>query len=318
MAGDDEAIFGAYPVAKWEATGKPAVSFPFETLEENGGNRLVPHERLYRDGARIDDTGSRATTYTFAIPVLNSPNHEEGVDGLAQYPDLALKLIEACEVHETGTLTVPTKGPRRCRAETWRRMEDARKVDMAALVITWMEDNEDDADAAAAQAPSASTVASKYAQDAIDACQEWGADSDLLSSLTDFANDLQDLANAPAQYVADIEAKAGNLAAAADRVEATFASTTDEAEDELGTLLTDPQASRAGRMLARVKDVAARAPLEPHSHKGKIITRTFGRDVSIFDVATIVGQNPADLIDLNTQLEDLLHIERDTPVRIFG
>ncbi len=305
-----EGIFDRYPVAKWEVKGKPALTFPFELLEENGGNRLAPHERLYRDGARVDDTGASATTYTFTISVFNSPNHEEGVDGLAQYPDLAIALIESCLVHETGTLTVPTKGPRRCRAHTWRRMEDATKVDMAGLVITWMEDNEDDAEVAAAQAPSASAVAAKFAQDALDAGQGLGLENDNLSSLTELAADLEHLANAPSQFVADIEAKSGNLVASVDRIGDTMAAQ--------GDLFGEPDSSRTHRQLNRLRDVAARAPAEPHEHLGRIVNRTFTTAMSIFDVATVVGQDVTDLIPLNSQLPDLLRIERDTPVRVFA
>lgn len=312
-----DGIFGRYPPAKWEVPGAAAVVFPVERLEQIGGNRLVPHERLHRDGARLDDTGSKAEGWSFTISFYNSNNHEEGVKGLEQYPDTINALIDACRIHETGTLTVPTVGKRRCRAESWRRVESYDKVDMAAVVITWLEDNEDDAESAAAQFPSASAVASKYAKDANAAAEEFGTTS--LDDLEAFADDLGDMLSAPSEFAADIDAKVGNLTAAGERLQATVDTQATMAKEELETIATDPLNGRALRAIAKVLDVAHRAPIQKHDKQGTpIVTRTFDVDLSIFGVAQSVGQSPGKLIPLNAGLADLLHIPAGTPVRVYA
>jgi DNA circularisation protein N-terminus len=312
-----DTIVGQYPPAKWEVPGASAITFPVMSLRESGGNRLVGHKRIYRDGERLDDTGNAATTYAFEVPFLNSPNHEEGVDGLNQYPDNVNALIAACKIHETGTLTVPTIGPRRCRAETWERVEQYDKVDMAMVRVTFREDSEDNASSAAAVSPSAQSVAAKYAKDAVDGLEELGATSLDMSELQAFASDLQSLATAPAELVGDIEAKVGNAVAAAENVAETFSSQAQAANDELATLATDPAASKPLLALAKLKDVVHGAIPAKHGQGKVIVTRTYDVELSIFAIATDLEQDPVKLMALNSHLPDLLAVEAGTPVKVF-
>ena len=62
MAANNDGIFGLYPTATWDVKGK-SISFPATRIEETHVNRLVPHERMYRKGARYDNTGPKAKAW---------------------------------------------------------------------------------------------------------------------------------------------------------------------------------------------------------------------------------------------------------------
>lgn len=312
-----ETIFGQYPPGRWEVEGAEGIVFPVERIEEVYSNRLVPHKRIYRDGARIDDTGSEPTGWDITIGWYNAADHEEGVDGLVLYPDLLNMFCAACKIHKTGDLTVSTVGKRRCRAESYRRVESFSEIDVAAMTVRFLEDNEDDAATAAFAAPSASSVASRYAKEALDASQLHGCQSVDLLSLEGLAAELEALASAPGELVAQMEARVGNVAAAAQRVQNAFASQGDAAREEIQALLTDPTSSRAHRSLERLRDTVHRAVADANKHLGQPVSRTFDRDLSIFTIAASLGQDAEKLIPLNQQLPDLLSIPRGTVVRVF-
>ncbi|HZL96151.1 MAG TPA: DNA circularization N-terminal domain-containing protein, partial [Vicinamibacterales bacterium] len=101
-------IFPRYPPASWQVPGRALITFLVEDIQEDGGNRLVAHERPYRDGAKHDDTGSRAKRWAITSPSYND-HTEEGVEQ-NQYPAVLNALIDSFDVHETGTLTLPTRG----------------------------------------------------------------------------------------------------------------------------------------------------------------------------------------------------------------
>jgi hypothetical protein len=60
---DPTAIFEQYPVASFAVRGDP-IYFAVESIEEDGGNRIVRRRRPYRDGAKLDDTGSNEKVFT--------------------------------------------------------------------------------------------------------------------------------------------------------------------------------------------------------------------------------------------------------------
>lgn len=319
MAEELDSRRAKFPPARWAVPGMPVIVFPVESVEVEYEKRLVQHERAYREGARLDDTAGKAKSYTFSIAFFNAEDHEQGLSPgpMSQYPDAADALERSFEAMEVGDLTVPTKGLVRARAWKFRRRDDISEIDSASVVCTFLVDNEDDAAAAAAQQPSAHTVVKAQADAAVDFAEEVGATSFDLAQLAELAAQLEDLATAPGRFVADLEAKANAVQNLALRVHNTFTGEAAAAKAELGTLLTDPASSRAGKALARVADTAARVLGDRHGHQGRIIGRTFDQDLSIFDVALRVKQEAPDLMAINTQLADLLHITAGTPVRIF-
>lgn len=309
------AIFDQYEVASWHPDGGDRVTFPVEVIEERYENRIKPHKRVDRDGARLEDTGGDYTVWTLTVGWYNSDLHEEGVDGLAQYPDGVNEMADQCKVHATGDLIIPTVGKRRARLKGYRRVETRQQgVDLAAVVYTFWEDNEDDARQAFASLPSASSVAQAIVIDAVVIAEQNGFNDLDLADIAEFAAQLEDLANAPGGFVADIEAKANAIANKIESVTKAFEDAAREGVEESAALLTDPASSTPGRLLRRAGDVAARASLAKAATR--IVTRTFPGVVSLFDVAAELGQDVDKLMEINASIPDYLEIRPGTPVRI--
>ncbi len=310
------AIFDEYEVASWDVDGGGGrVNFPIETLEERYSNRLKPHRRVDQDGARLEDTGGDYTVWTITTSWYNSDLHEDGVDGLAQYPDGVNEMAEACKVHATGTLVLPTVGQRRCRLASYRRVETRQQgVDLAAVVYTFHEDNEDDQKQAFAALPSAASVAQRVVIDAVIITEQNGTNLPDLADINEFAAQLEDLANGPSQFIADVEAKANAIANKIDAVTAAFEDAAREGIEESAALLTDPSSSTPGRLLRIASDVARRSPVAKAATR--IVTRTFTGTVSLFDVAADLDQDVDKLMEINSSLPDYLEILPGTPVRV--
>jgi len=102
--------FEQYSVASWTVNNR-TLAFPAKVINDNGGNRIVQRERPFRDGAKLDDTGSRATVWAFEVLFENSIE-ESGleINAMPLYPDVINAIIESFKTHETGDLVVPTVG----------------------------------------------------------------------------------------------------------------------------------------------------------------------------------------------------------------
>ena len=312
-----EEVFPKYPTAAWTVGGK-TIKFPTERIEETGGNRIAKHKRLYRRGARCDDTGAEPKGWRITIPVFNSVQHEAGIDGANQYPDLAVAITDSFDVHEVGTLTTPTRGERRCRAEHYTRSETSEERDFAALVCEWTEDNEDDESVAAYSGPTACSALTAIMTEVYTGCEMLGANDPALGDLRDLAADLQGMAEAPWQFVDDMDAKVTAFEDTCQAVEDAFTGAAERGASEGQQMLTDPSASFAGRRLRALQDISA--GLRPGGTAAGAIrttTRTYQRTLSIFDVAIDVGQSPEDLLNLNRGLPDVLAIQAKTPVTVY-
>lgn len=309
-------VFRAYPTAKWEVGGK-TWTFAVEQLAEGRSNRLAKHRRLYRDGARIDGTGANERTWEISTSFFNDGDQEGGIDGAAQYPDNVNGICDSFDTHETGTLTLPTRGPRRCCAESYSRTEKSGERDAAECRFLWVEDSEDDDAVAAYQEPSAKTLVRPASDEAVAACEAAGVVSEDLASLADLANDLVAMAEFPGEFVADMDAKGRALVARAEAVEQAFAQAGTEGVNEAVTLLADPGSSLAGRRLRELGDTAARVAGDVAGGGVRVVGRTFSTTLSIFDIATELGQRAPELMTLNSSLPDLYEIPAGTVVRVF-
>lgn len=309
-------VYRAFPTAKWEVGGR-TYTFPVEQLTEGRSNRIAKHRRLYRNGARLDDTYANERTWQVSTSFFNDEDQEGGIDGAAQYPDNVNALCDSFDAHETGTLTLPTRGPRRCRAESYQRVDASEPRDTASCSYTWVEDNEDDDAVAAYKSPSAKTLVQPVAVETEAACEAAGVTSADLESLADLAADLVALAEFPGDFVADIDAKGKALVGKAMAVEKAFSKAATEGTNEAATLLADPTASLAGRRLRELGDATARMLGDVAGAGLRVIGRTFPGPMSIFDVAVAVGQQVQQLITLNSNLPDLYEIPAGTVVRVF-
>lgn len=306
-------VFPQYPTASWQAKGKRALAFAVSSLRETGGNRLVPHERPRRDGAKHDDTGSLAKQYQLAVPVYTTcedPNVE--VD--RYYPNILNELIDSFDVHEVGTLTLPTRGARRCRAASYERTETAEERDGAAVTFTFVEDNEDAVLTSSFINPSARSTAKRGAEAAAFSLASQGIpDKSFGASLAEFASDLEGLAGAPDAFMADLKTKAGQIQSASDRITEAFSG----GRSEAGLLLLDPVSAHVHRQLALLKDTVGRVVAEKLSNRPRLKVVTFPNAVGLPQVAAKYQQNLVDLLAANPQLGNAFAIPPKTPINIY-
>jgi hypothetical protein len=309
-------VMAAQVVMSWQPDEGTLVYIPARRVIETFKDRIQMRRRVWRQGAKLDST--LGDPVAWEAECLFHNGHEEGPEVPdPAYPDYVRKVCAQLRKGMTGTLTLPDDGPKRAKVETYRKTTDAEARDAALLVISWLEDSEDDFNATSFEAPSAKATAAATAAAAVDSWEEAGAWSDDIASFQELAAGLEAIANAPGEYADAYEAQANAIMHAAQRVEDAFTSSAATATSEVGKLLTDPANSRAGLLNRRVSDAAMRSTRAVTGGGATVITVTFARELSIFDVAAERQQDPAKLASMNASLGDLLRIAAKTPIRVF-
>ena len=306
-------IFSSLPVCLWEVTGYK-IQLSVKSIQERGGNRIVPRKRQNRDGAKLDDTGSEEKTYVLDVDFFNG-NDEPDVPGDEQYPGACNFLIKSFDVHETGTLTLPTIGKRRCRAHSYERMEIYDERDTARVQLTFIEDNEDFTTSSTFTSPSARSVSRRLAEITTFSAEQAGVSlSDFGAGISELASGVEALINSPFEYVGDLEAQARKVEIACARIEEAHTSRRTEA----GRMLMEPPSARVVRGLRELRDKAARIVEERQSALPRLVPFVVPSERSIFDIATELDQDVSALIKANPGLGNLLVIPKGTAVRVFA
>lgn len=307
-------IFSKYPVASLTILGQ-TVQFPTLDIRESGGNRIVKRRRPYRDGAKCDDTGSNEKTWEVDAIFENSID-EDGIvnDGMALYPAVAHKLISFFEVHEIGTLVLPTRGEIRVRCETYRRSESFGEIDGCRITLVFVADNEDNVDAQSFAQPTVHATIVRAVDETVFGLQGIGGFTALVDELEDAADKLEEAIAAPGNTIQDIDQQASRVVRTAQRIEDQFSR-----QGELGRdLLTDPDAWATMRQLRILQDRSKRAFREIVPEAATIVSKFYLVPMSIFDVAVDVAQDPELLLGINSDLPDQLTIPPHTPIRIYS
>lgn len=304
-------IFEQYPVASWKVGSGQTLYFPIFDLSEEGANRVVERERPYRNGAKCDDTGSKARRWTVQACFENSIN-ESGLEqnGRNLYPDVLNDFIRSADEHEVGDLVLPPTGPIRARLVRYVRQETPDTWDGAKLTLTFVEDNEDSVGARAFNPPSVAASARSIAQTTTFSAQNDAVFDPSLASINELAAELEAIANFPSNTVQDIDSQVGIVVAAANRVVDAFSNIGNGAREQL----TDPDASVTQRKLETLKESShqARRELNPRTVVGKVVDDT----TTLFDLAAELGQDAAEIIGLNPSL-DPMRVAANTTVRVF-
>ena len=311
---DSVEVFEQYPVASWSVPGADTLYFPVESIKEDGGNRIVLRERPYRDGAKLDDTGSKAKRWVLSIRFDNSIQ-EPGLNngGKSLYPEVVNALIASADKHETGDLVVPTRGSIRARLETYGRTEVYAERDCATCSFTFVQDNEDNVDAASFTAPTASANARQKADEAVFSAQSEGAWDGSLQDLNEAAGTLEGIANAPGDAIHQVEETANIVLGAADRVVKAFSNTSKEGR----TQFLQPRGNSTERKVLQLQDMAGREKVSQKRGRRRLVSRVFKQDYSLAAIATIVQQDYVDLVEINPQLENPLLVPAGDIVRVF-
>lgn len=294
-------VFEQYPVGTWKVGSLPALKFPVISIQETGGNRIVERERPYRDGAKLDDTGSKAKKWVLKVQFENSIV-EEGLDGTKLlYPDVLNELIASFDIHETGDLTVPTRGMVRARAESYSRDEVQDDRDGATVTFTFCEDNEDNVGNQQFEQLNIDASARRLSEQTVFSATSEGMWSTSLADVNEFASELEGFANFPGDTVADIDSQASIVIGATNRVGRAFSRETEENNN----LLNDPELSMTQRKLEETKDMAGRSRGEARQGRPRPVPFFVNGDTDLFTIASRLGQLPEDLISINPGVDPL-------------
>lgn len=315
MATDAEDIFAQYPPASWTVGGQTWV-FPVQRITGEVANRLVKRERPYRDGHKVDDTGSKGDEWTFECHFDNTLlGSAYDQNGAPLYPDVLNAIAASFHVHECGDLVVPTEGRVRARAETLSRVEASDVRDGAVVTLKFTADNEDSVDAAALKPPSVHASAVYLLTATVFSAEESGAwDGGSLAALNGLVNELVGIANTPDAMAGELADRARIVRHNVEKLQRTFSQKNAEGRD----LLLDPAHSRLQRQLLRLAGLAASAEGEAARRRRQITTRRFGADMSLAGIAGMLGQSFDELLMLNQgHVEDPGLVLAGTPVRIY-
>ncbi len=308
-------VFPQYPPASWKVGSKPELVFPVESIDEDGGNRIVARERPYRDGAKLDDVGSGPKCWSFAC-TFNNTMKEGNSEAKPLYPDVLNELIRSFDEHETGDLVVPTVGKIRARAKTYKRSESFETRDTAKVTFTFEQDNEDKVDATAFTLPTVRATVVLQAESTTFSAESDAAFDLTLADLNEFAAGLEAIATFPSDVLGDIDTQAGIVVAATNRVLNAFTSKSNNPKEKARSMLSDPDGSVTQRKLVQLQDTAWRARAELRNNMPPVVRQIFDVPFTIFDVASRLGQDAAKLIEINPSL-DPLYIPAGTVVRVF-
>jgi len=307
-------VFPRYPTATWQAKGRRKIAFAIESIQETGGNRLVPHERSRRNGAKYDDTGSKPRTFSIASPFYTTCE-DPGVNTETYYPTDLNEMIDSFTVHEVGDLVLPTRGPIRARLQDYTRSETMSERDAAGVSFVFAEDNEDGVLASSFTAPSARSVASQYGEAAEFSLEQQGIPpTDFGTSLAELASAVEAIAAQPFEFIADLQTKATQVRSASDRILGAFGGGSDGA----GLLLLDPVAGLVHRQLATLADTTARVVAEKLSSQPRLRVVRFKYPVGMPQVAAKYGQDLGALLAANPQVGNAFAIPPGTPINVYA
>lgn len=304
-------IFEEYPAASWTVLGD-TIYFAVEDIDEQGGNRIVRRRRPYRDGAKLDDTGSKEKEWDVNAIFENSIEEEGLPASPTQYPRALNNLIDSFDLHRTGTLVLPNRGAVRARAESYKRRETQAERDTARVTFHFVQDNEDNVDALSFTTPSIRSTARQIVEETTFSSESRGGFAQALADLEGAAGRLQDAIAAPGEAVQDVDQKAARVVRLAANVENQFNVTGQLGRD----LLTDPDSWATWRQLHQLQDRTRRAADEK-SALGRVVGMTFTTTRTLLDIASEIGQDPSLLFDLNAQIENTLDIAAGTLVKVY-
>jgi hypothetical protein len=234
--------------------------------------------------------------------------------GIDLYPDVLNLLLDSFTTHETGDLYVPTRGKVRARAESYGRVETATKLNHATLRLVFVVDNEDDLDFSGFEPPSVSASAITVAEAVELEAESTDAWDGSVADLTELANNIEGLANAPGDFLSDVETQAQIMKNAHDKVVKTHTDTTKEGRD----LLLDPESTTMYKHLSLLKEMAGQSSQSARRGTATYVTRVYTTDMTLARVAAVEGQEYDTLLKINTQLEDPSDIPAGTGVRVLS
>lgn len=313
----NQTIFDKYALAAFTLSNGLKVAFPVQTIRQDGANRVIERERPYRDGAKLDDTGSKAIRWTFTCTFHNSiqePGLAEFNSQRNLYPDAMNDLISIFDEGQTGDLDVPTIGRVRAKAADYSRIEDVNIADGAVMTLVFIEDNEDNVDSRSITAPTVNAQGNRLAFKTTFDAQSQSIAGNGLAQLRTAASQLETLLNGPGDALDDIRITANTVRHSIEQVETAYTNAGQAGRDAL----SDPTSTDAGRALAALNDAALRSANEPRRGRPLVVSVITRDPTNLQDIATVLKQDYFELLDINAELTNALFIPPFTIVKIFA
>lgn len=312
-----ETIFDKYQLASFTLKNGQKIGFPVHKIRQDGANRVIERERPYRAGAKLDNTGSKAVTFTFEC-VFHNSIQEPGLatfnNQLSLYPEALNELIKIFDDGQTGDLIVPTIGRVRAKALDYQRIEDAEHPDGATLMLVFKVDNEDSVDARSLKAPTFNAQGARMTAKATFDTESVAVSGNGMASLRTAASQLEAAINAPGDALDDIRIQANAVRHSIEQVKDAFVDRSKEGRD----LLTDPTSNDAVRALADLADTTARVSSAARGGRPPLISVVATRPTSLQEVAIVFGQSFSDLLAINSQIPNSLFLPINTIIKILA
>lgn len=309
-------VYPQLSIASWQVGDAARIRFPLLDLTDLKQNRVVAHERPYREGAKLDDTGAKVREFTMRAQFANAirePGLENNPSPL--FPEMLRLLQESFDNHETGRLEVPTLGVVYCKAVSCRRHDSPENPDGPMVDLVFHEDNEDGFDRAKLDPPTVKGSIPRLAQQTVFSAQASGAWDDNLASLTQTVNSLESALNAPGRATNEVAGQARRNRRAQKRLV--------KIQQQVATAhdrpFTQPAGSQTERQLLTLRDRQAEAAGE--RARSLPTTMAFTVDVNetnIFEIAARFNSDVVELLDLNDALiPNPFLLRRGQVIRVF-
>lgn len=309
---DQPSVWEQCEVASVKPDGGEALLFPtWESYEITHGLRAACREIPWVDGEQIDSTGTTGERFTVEALFFNDIQQLDPTYGqtVPLYPDRLEQLCAIFRQGKTLTLNFMTRRNVRCKALRWVRRGRTDLQGGETLSIEFGVDNENRLDGPVTETVSVKVNLIQRIQDCEFEAERAGSWDSSWEDITKLASQLDEAMSAPSEFRADIAQKAHRVSAACQRV---LDSHSRNIEGRSGLLDCATYPARKG--LESIRDMADRAAGETIDGRPKTITRRYSRPMSLYEIATLEGQDPGRVLYLNDQIEDPCWVPANTPV----
>lgn len=142
------------------------IPFPCVLVGTKGGHRVVPHARMDRDGAFVENVGMKGFVYHLMIPFVNGIVNSvmESWGHMPLFPDTYLDFLDALQDRTTGPFQHPFFGIRQCKVGDWSDELNADSRGGVFMQVDLLE-TVDDASAVSITSTSTGSLAVQAASD---------------------------------------------------------------------------------------------------------------------------------------------------------
>lgn len=265
--------------------------------------RVIPRKRPGLDGAPLDDTGAEADVFAFNLLFARSDTALQSIVNEAIYPTFYTRFLRAVRVEGTASMYIPGRGDKRVRVRRIDTRQNPNEREAENVTLNVVEDLEDPARAGADTftAPSAKSSPRVYQLALAASAGPVGWGGDLLYQLGAAIDRLQAVIDDPLSAAGDIGQRADRVLDLCRKMRRLHTAPVQPFDGGGYAPLRATDAFEPLALLARIED-AASAQRAAVFGTATTRPRRFNRVLSIFDIATELGQPVADLIRLNGRL----------------